>query len=151
MRNHKQRVQGKANRRNPCVGATGESDGDIVPGKLANKGEQPPAEPMEGREPTKRNPQKEATRRVQDRESVSNRLERVRQRAEADRKEAFVNLFSLLKVPLLREAFYSLKRSASAGLDGVGWYEYERQLEARLPELQREAKRGPKGVSPEWR
>ena len=142
MRNHKQTVQGKANRRNPCVGTTGESDGDIEPGKLANKGEQPPAESMEGREPTKRNSQKEATRRVQDRESVSNRLERVRQRAEADRKEAFVNLFSLLKVPLLREAFYSLKRSASAGLDGVGWYEYERQLEARLPELQDELHKG---------
>ena len=27
MRNHKQTVQGKANRRNPCVGATGESEG----------------------------------------------------------------------------------------------------------------------------
>jgi len=142
MRDHEQRAQGKANRCNPCVGATGESDGDIVPGKLANKGEHPPAESMEGRKPTKRNSQKEATHRVQDRESVSIRLERVRQRAEADKKEAFVNLYSLLKVPLLREAFYSLKRSASAGLDGVGWYEYERQLEARLPELQDELHKG---------
>ena len=79
MRDHERTAQGKANRRNPCVGATGESDGDIVPGKLANKGEQPPAESMEGREPTKRNSQNEATHRVQDRDGVSKRLERVRQ------------------------------------------------------------------------
>ncbi len=53
-----------------------------------------------------------------------------------------MNLYLLLKVPLLREAFYSLKRSASAGLDGEGWYEYERQLESRLPELQDELHKG---------
>ena len=60
-------LEGKANRRNPANGSAEESDGDVVPGKLANKGEQPPAESMEGRKPTKRNSQKEATHRVQDR------------------------------------------------------------------------------------
>lgn len=148
MRDHGRTAQGKANRRNPCAGATGESDGVAVPEKSANKGEQPPAESMEGKPPTKRNPRKEATDRVQDRECVSNRLERVRQRAEADKQEAFVNLFSLLKVPLLREAFYSLKRNAAAGLDGVGWYEYERGLEVRLPELQDELHRGSYRATP---
>lgn len=138
MSDHGRTAQGKANRRNPCAGATGESDGDIVPQKSANNGAQPPAESMEGRKPTERNPRKEATDRIQDRASVSDRMERVRQRAKADKKEAFVNVFSLLKVPLLREAFYSLKRNASAGLDEVSWYQYERGLETRLPELQEE-------------
>jgi len=148
MRNENAEAAGKANRRNPAAGTTGKSDGDIVPKKPANKGAQPPAEPMEGRSPTKRNPQEEATVRVQDREAVSNRLERVRQRAEADKTEVFVNLFSLLKVPLLREAFYALKRNASPGLDGVSWHQYERKLEARLPELQDELHKGSYRATP---
>jgi len=38
----------------------------------------------------------------------------------------------------LRESFYELKRKAAPGLDGVTWHEYERTLEGRLPELERE-------------
>jgi hypothetical protein len=82
---------------------------------------------MEGRAPTKRNLQRKATHQAQDWDSVSNRLERVRQRAEAHKEEAFVSLFHHLKVPLLREAFYSLKRNAAPGLDGVNWHQYERK------------------------
>lgn len=140
--------KGKANRHTPLDRAPEESDGVIVPEKLANNGRQCPAEPMEGRTPTKRNPQEEATNRVQDRGFVSNGLERVRQRAEANKSEAFVNLFHLLKVPLLREAFYALKRKASPGLDGVNWHQYERGLEARLPELQDELHKGSYRATP---
>ena len=71
-----------------------------------------------------------------------NALARVRQRAEAEKTEAFVNLFHLLKVPLLRKAFYALQRGASPGLDGVNWHQYERGLESRLPELQDELHKG---------
>lgn len=148
MSDHRRAAQGKANRHNPCEGATGESDGDVVPGKLANNGEQPPAESMEGRKPTKRNPQNEATNRVQDRGIVSIGLERVRQRAEAGRNEAFVNLYHHLKVPLLREAFHALKRRAAPGLDGMNWYQYERELETRLPELQDELHKGSYRATP---
>jgi len=133
---------GKANRRNPAGRAPEESDGNIVPKKSANKGRQCPAESTEGREPTNGKPQQKTTDRVQDREAVFAGLERVRQRAEADRNVAFVNLFHLVKVPLLREAFYALKRGASPGLDEVNWYQYERTLEARLPELQDELHKG---------
>ena len=97
---------------------------------------------MEGRKPTKRNPRKEATDRVQDRATVSSGLERVRQRAEACKQEALVNLFHLLKVPMLREAFYALKRDSARGLDGVNWHQYERQRETRLPQLQDELHKG---------
>lgn len=133
---------GKASRRNPSAGATGESDGIIRPGKSANKGAQPPAESMEERMPTKGNPSQPATGRVQDREAVTDKLARVRQRAGADESFVFVNLFHLLKVPLLRDAFYALKRNVSPGLDGVNWYMYERKLEERLPALQDELHRG---------
>ena len=139
---------GKAKSRNPEVRATKESDGNIVPKKLANNGAQPPAESMEGRTPTERNSQQKATHQAQDWDSVSNRLERVRQRAEAHKDEAFVSLFHHLKVPLLRESFYSLKRKAAPGLDGVNWYEYERTLETRLPELQEELHKGSYRATP---
>jgi len=62
----------------------------------------------------------------------------VRQRAEADKTFRFNNLFQFLKVDLLRESFYELKRKAAPGLDGKTWHEYERTLEARLPGLERE-------------
>lgn len=148
MIEHGTATEGKANRRNPSVRAPEESDGVIVPGKSANKGLQRPAEPMEGRTPTKRNPQENATNRVQDREFVSNELARVRQRAEAEKSEAFVNLFHLLKVPLLRTAFYALQRDASPGLDGVNWHRYERGLESRLPALQDELHKGSYRATP---
>lgn len=139
---------GKADRRNPSARAPEESDGVIVPQNLANKGPQRPAESGEGRTPAKRNPQKSATDRVQDRGCVSNALVRVRQRAEAEKTEAFVNLFHLLKVPLLRRAFYALQRRASPGLDGVNWHQYERRLESRLPELQDELHKGSYRATP---
>ena len=41
-------LEGKANRRNPANGSAEESDGDVVPGKLVNKGEQPPGGKAKG-------------------------------------------------------------------------------------------------------
>ena len=148
MSHHRATAGGKASRCNPSARATGESDGNVVPEKAANKGQQRPAELLEGRKPTKGNPRKQAIGRVQDRETVSSQLERVRQRAESDKTSDFVNLYHLLKVPLLREAFYALKRDASPGLDGVNWYMYERKLEKRLPELQDELHRGAYRATP---
>jgi len=133
---------GKVNSHNPGACSPEESYGNIVPEKSANKGTTIPAEPMEERTPTKRNSGKEAARRTQNRGSASIGLARVRQRAEADKECRFNNLFQFLKVDLLRESFYKLKRDAAPGLDGVRWYEYERSLEERLPELERELHKG---------
>lgn len=129
---------GTVNSHTPVVTSPEESDGVIVPGKSANKGMAIPAESMEGSTLTKRNPEQKAAHRTQKRESASNGLDRVRQRAEADKTIRFNNLFSFLKVDLLRESFYELERKAAPGLDGVTWYEYERKLENRLPELEHE-------------
>jgi hypothetical protein len=45
---------GKVNSRNPTARSPEESDGNVVPEKLANKGSTSPAESMEGRAPTER-------------------------------------------------------------------------------------------------
>jgi len=129
---------GKVSSRNPVDSTPEESDGNILPEKSANKGAAVPAESMEGRTPAERNSDQEAAHRTQRRASASIGLDRVRQRAEADKTLRFNNLFRFLKVDLLRDSFYELKRNAAAGLDGVSWHEYERTLEERLPELERE-------------
>lgn len=100
------------------------------------------AESVEGREPTKRKPGQEAADRVQDRKSASNGLDRVRQRAEADKKCHFCNLFHFLEADLLRLSYYQLQRDVAPGLDGESWKEYGQRLEERLPELERELHTG---------
>jgi group II intron reverse transcriptase/maturase len=133
---------GKVNNRKPVANPIEESDGNKVPEKSANNGMAIPAEPMEGRTPTKRNTGQEAANRMQSREYASNGLTRVRQKAEADKTFRFNNLFHLLKAELLRASFYELNRNAAPGLDEVTWREYERKLEVRLPELERELHEG---------
>jgi RNA-directed DNA polymerase len=47
-----------------------------------------------------------------------------------------------LTVDLLRESFYSLKRKAAPGVDGVTWQEYEAGREDRLVDLHNRVHRG---------
>ena len=56
----------------------GKSDSAIVAGKPTNKAGQPAAEPVEPRAEAKGNASQQSTRRAQDRESVSQALERIR-------------------------------------------------------------------------
>jgi RNA-directed DNA polymerase len=60
---------------------SGKSDSAIVATKPTNKAGQPDAEPVERRAETKGNASQQSTRRAQDRESVSQALERIRQAA----------------------------------------------------------------------
>jgi len=73
-------ARGKASSRNPGVKSPEESDGNMVPEKLANKGEATPAESMEGKTPAERNSGQEAAYRTQNRENATIGLARVRQR-----------------------------------------------------------------------
>jgi len=139
---------GKVRSHTPVVASTEESDGNKVPGKSVNNGVAVPAESMEGRTPAKRNSEQEAASRMQSRSFASNGLNRVRQRAEADKSFCFNNLFHFLKTDLLRVSFYELNRNAAPGLDGITWYEYERKLETRLPELERELQIGSYRATP---
>ena len=70
------------------------SDPAIVAKKPTNKAGQPVAEPVERRAGTKGNADQQSTRRAQDRESVSQALERIRQVARQRKKERFTSLVS---------------------------------------------------------
>jgi RNA-directed DNA polymerase len=74
--------------------------------------------------------------------AVSQRLDRVRQAARQRKKERFTALFHHVDTDLLRESFFWLQRKAAAGIDGVTWCDYERDLEVRLSELHDRLHRG---------
>jgi hypothetical protein len=52
------------------------------------------------------------------------------------------SLLNHLTVDLLRESYYSLKRKAAPGVDGVTWPEYQTGLEDRLVDLHARVHRG---------
>jgi RNA-directed DNA polymerase len=111
------------------------SDSAIVAMKPANKAGQPAAERVERRAGTKGNTGQPHTRRAQDRESVPQGLERVRQAARQRKKERFTALLHHVTVDLLRESFFALKRKAAPGVDGVTWQDYQVGLEGKLQDL----------------
>jgi len=123
----------------------GKSDPVIVAGKPANKAGQPAAELVEPRAGTEGNALQQSMHRAQDRASVSQALERIRQAAERSKQEKFTALFHHLGTDLLREAFLTLNRDAASGVDGLTWQDYAQDLEPRLEDLrarlQREAYR----------
>ena len=122
----------------------GKSDGRVVPAKSPNKAGQPTAaEEMEGSLLTKGNSSQQNTHRIQGRERMQSALGRVRQRALNDKKLKFTSLMHHIRtVDTLREAYYSLKRDAAAGIDGETWRHYEESLEENLQDLSGRLKRG---------
>src|SRR6202521_6189768 len=118
------------------------SDSAILAMKPANKAGQPAAERVERRAGTKGNTGQPHTRRAQDRESVPQGLERVRQAARQRKKERFTALLHHVTTDLLREAFYALKRKAAPGVDGLRWQDYEAKLEDHLEDLHARVHRG---------
>jgi RNA-directed DNA polymerase len=113
------------------------SDSFIVVKTSGNKPAQAGADRIERRKETKGNAQRLNTRRTQSRESVSQRLERVRKAARQRKKERFTALLHHVDVDLLLTAYFWLKRNAAAGIDGVTWADYEDDLEERLKDLHR--------------
>ena len=71
--------QEKATSYKTSVQASGESDERVVPGKYPNKGAVRPAEGMKGSRSTKGNTEENRTLRAQDRDGVSQGLQRVRE------------------------------------------------------------------------
>src|SRR5262252_3580920 len=120
----------------------GKSDSAIVAGKPTNKAGQPAAESVEPRAEAKGNASQQSTRRAQDRESVSQALERIRQVARQRKKERFTSLFHHLSVELLRVAFFALKRDAAPGVDGLTWQDYEADLDRKIEDLHARVHRG---------
>jgi RNA-directed DNA polymerase len=118
------------------------SDPAIVAKKPTNKAGQPAAEPAEPRAGAEGNAGQQSTCRAQNRVSVSQALERVRQAARQRKKERFTALLHHVGIDLLREAFYALKRDAAPGVDGLTWRDYEADLELRLADLHAWVQRG---------
>src|SRR3954453_19862398 len=112
-----------------------ESDSVVVAGKPTNKAERSAAEPGEPRTGTEGNAGQQSTRRAQDRESVSQALERVRQAARQRKKERFTSLLHQVDHAMLRTAFYAIKRDAAPGVDGMTWQTYEQDLDHRIEDL----------------
>ena len=120
----------------------GRSDPGIVAVKPANKAEPSAAESVEPRTGTKGNADQQSTRQAQDWESVSQALARIRQAAKLRKKERFTSLLHHVSVDLLRLSFFSLKKNAAPGVDGLAWRDYETNLEGNLEDLHDRVHRG---------
>src|SRR6516225_6413433 len=83
------------------------------------------AESREGRPSIKENACQPHTYPTQSGKGVSQGLAGVRQAARENKEMKFTALLHHLTVDLLRESFYSLKKKAAPGVDGVTWHEYE--------------------------
>src|SRR5215475_9840760 len=94
----------------------GESDGRTVPAKCPNKGEQAPAEGLEGRRPTKENIGQATPPRTQSRTSELSDLHGVREVARRSKQTRFTALLHHVTPGLLRDSYYALKREAAPGV-----------------------------------
>src|ERR1700719_4786471 len=120
----------------------GKSDPTIVVTKPTNKAGRRVEEPMEQRAGAEGTAGGQSTLRAQNRERVTQALDRVRQAARQRKKERFTTLLHHISVDLLRLAFFALKRDAAAGVDGVTWQDYELDLERKLEDLHARVHRG---------
>lgn len=72
---------------------------------------------------------------------METKLRLIKEIAVKDRKHKFNNLIHMLNEGGLRECFYLLKKDKAAGVDGVTFAEYEKNLDANLNDLVARMKR----------
>ena len=129
----------------------GKSDRPIVPGKLANKDNGAPltAESVEGRGRAEGNSVGRSSHRAQDRERLSQTLDRVRQAARRDKGLQFTTLWHhVYDVGRLRMHYFAMKRKSAPGVDGETWEHYGERLEENLQDLSARLKRGAYRATP---
>jgi RNA-directed DNA polymerase len=129
----------------------GESDPAIVAVKPANKAEQSAAEPGEPRAGAEGNAGQHSTDRAQNRASVSQGLDRIRQVARQGKEEKFTTLLHHVSTDHLEQAFLELKENAAAGVDGVTWRDYAADLGHNLADLHGRVHRGAYRAQPSRR
>ncbi len=127
------------------------SDLLVVAAKRANKRGRPCAESVEPRGRAEGNAGEQRTHRTLSRASVSQRLERVRARAQQGKKEQFTALMHHLTIEVLDAAFGWVRRNAATGVDGVGWDDYARNRESNLIDLHGRLHRGAYRAKPSRR
>jgi RNA-directed DNA polymerase len=120
----------------------GKSDPVIVAEKPTNKAGQPAAESVERRAGAEGNAVQQSTRRAQDRESVSQALDRIRRVARQRKKEKFTALLHHISAEHLEAAFFELKENAAPGVDGLTRGAYEAALDRNLADLHSRLHRG---------
>lgn len=118
------------------------SDSAVVAEKPTNVVEQSTAEPVEPRAEAEGNASQLHTCRTLSRESVTQGLERIRQRARERKKEKFTALLHHISPDLLAMEFSALKEKAAPGVDGLTWRDYEQNLEGNLADLHARVHRG---------
>ena len=123
----------------------------VVAAKPTNKAERSAAELVEPRTETKGNADQQSTRRAQDRESVSQALDRIRNAARRGKKERLTSLLHHINPEMLRAAFHAMKRDAAPGVDGMTWETYEQGLEHRIENLHTRVKAGAYRAQPSRR
>jgi|SRR5579859_2309819 len=136
------RPAGEGKSRTARMNVSEESHSGVVPMNHSNKNGRPLAESEEGRPLIKENARQPNTYPTQSGESVSQGLAGVRKAARENKEMKFTALLHHLTVDLLRESFYSLRRKAAPGVDGVTWQEYEVGREERLTDLHGRVHRG---------
>ncbi len=136
-------------RRWPAPGRRGVIAGDVRRGEVGlahssgEAGEQPERSGVSGaKERGQGNAEQPHMRRTQSRESMSQRLSRVREAAKQRKKERFTALFHLLTVEALEAAFLSLSRKAAAGVDGIRWMDYAGNMKNNITDLHRRLHQG---------
>ena len=120
----------------------GKSDSAIIAKKPTNKAGQPAAESVERRAGAEGNAVQQSTRRAQDRESVSQALNRIRRVARQRKKEKFTALLHHISPEHLEAAFFELKEDAAPGVDGLTWRAYEADLDCNIADLHSRLHRG---------
>src|ERR1700736_99975 len=123
----------------------------IVAVKPTNKAERFAAEPVEPRAGAEGNVGQYSTDRAQNRATVSQALERIRQVARQGKKETFTTLLHHISTDHLEQAFLELKGGAAAGVDGLKWRDYEADLERNLEDLHARVHRGAYRAQPSRR
>jgi RNA-directed DNA polymerase len=96
----------------------------------------------EGRGPAKGNTASETRPGRSAGQGVSSDLDRVRQVARRDKDVRFTALLHHVTVDRLRDAYRAISPDAAAGVDGVTWRDYGRDLEANLRDLHARVHRG---------
>ena len=115
----------------------GKSDGPVVPAKPPNKAARVVAEVVEERGPAKGNTASSTHPGRSAGHGAPSGLERVREVARRDKEARFTALLHHVTVDRLRAAYRAIRPQAAAGVDGVTWEVYGRDLEANLQDLHR--------------
>jgi RNA-directed DNA polymerase len=115
------RSAGEGDSRTARADVSEESHSGILPMNYSNNDKTSSAESREGRPLIKENAGQPNTYPTQSGKGVSQGLAGVRKAARENKEMKFTALLHHLTVDLLQESFYSLKRKAAPGVDGVTW------------------------------